>query len=176
VFALNARDPVAALDELGSKYFGFRHTVTAPTSTRRLSQDFPTASTYEATGHAAQSNLAAFGLPLHFSFYHGAHAGAIVSVSDASASNDQGNPTDSRRASPIFLRVLKTAEGRYFGLGHFFKAKFVEEPQERLHFWMKKKAKALTGVHRVPSAPFPVDWTSVENFVDSLGGAEIHVA
>jgi hypothetical protein len=171
IIPLDAQGWEAALDAVGLIYQRWRHPP-IPGKPRPLSKDFGVASGYVGSGSASGSRLAAFGLPLLFSFHSGTHAGARVGVRETGRLRTE----DSRRASPLFLRVLRSdgADGKFFALAHVFKAKFVRDSTDRLEFYMK--AAPGTGSMQSPSAPFAVHWTEVDSFLDSLTGPEVYVS
>ena len=163
-----------ALDALGSDYYEHRRGSEARSIrgvSRFLSRDFSEADCYEATGAAKSSELAALGLPLTFRFTSYKHKGALVGI--RAHTIDPREKTGMRRASPLFLRILRSRAGDYFCLAHFFKCRLVEK--DELQFYMLKKSKAALAA-KLPSTPFPVDWGHAEDFLKKVSrGSDIYV-
>ena len=181
-------DTISALDNLGIAYRDFRKTGPLRRHRFHLSDDFPSANSYESSGVPSPrgSKLGVFGLPLVFRFSSTPHAGSNIGLREAgvaAAITDQAEneQKDSRRASPLFLRVIRTADGKFWILAHVFKARFLKDAEE-LEFYFKKQTFARPPL---PPTPVPawhppyagigVDWSNVERFLNTFGGSRFHV-
>lgn len=91
---------------------------------------------------------AAFGLPLPFRYSHGSASGTIR--------GPFGDPSIDRRASPLWLKVSKTARGPYAGVATLFKAQFLP-PDGKLF--------AEANGPPVPPVPPPADYGLIERFI-----------
>lgn len=93
---------------------------------------------------------AAFGLPIPFHYSDGGPSGAV-----------QGrlrNPTIDRRASPLWLKITRTQDGRYAGVATLFKSAFLPAGE---------KLYAKTRGASPPPANPPTDYSLIETWVAS---------
>jgi CRISPR type III-B/RAMP module RAMP protein Cmr1 len=170
VWRVNYTDWQLALNELGNRYQKDRRG-TQRSRGRLLSRDFAEANRFEDTGRANSPVLAPFGLPLTFRFTSGDHKGATVGVRAHSA--DPRAKTGLRRASPLFLKIIRNGAGDYFCLAHFFKCRLVEN--DELQFYMLRKSRNRVSSQR-PTGPLPVDWSVAETFLRRVSqGSDMYV-
>lgn len=112
----------------------------------------------------AEIKRSAFGLPIQYRYSNHGPRGIL----QARMINNKSTKFD-RRASPLWLKITKTADGKYVGVATLFLSQFLPADAELY-------AHNAAPEHDPPSVPLPGDYSEIVNWVDTnfKNAAEVH--